>query len=104
MSKSKQEIRIDFQHAKSQSYELDRIATALFTLTNSTMERSMQMLAGAWKGENSEAFLRKEQLLQKEIKATATTLRDIAEDIRDIARRIYDTEMENLQQIKRKKS
>ena len=90
---SRAEIRIDFQQAIKQADKLDEIATKLERISKNSMEESMQNLSAAWKGENASAFLKKEDRLQGEINTTAKNVRAIADDIRRIARRIYEAEM-----------
>lgn len=104
MSKSRQAIKIDFQEAKAQANSLDNIAYMLEMSVVKQMDNTMQTLAGAWEGENATAFLGKEEILRVEINKTAGNLRDIADDIRDIAKAIYDAEMENLRRARERKS
>ena len=91
---SRSEIRFNFRQALAQADRLDALADRLGKITGKTMENSMQMLTRAWKGDNANAFLRKEENLRKDIKGTAADLHDIADDIRRIARRVYEAEME----------
>lgn len=91
---SRSEIRFNFRQALSQADDLDDLADRLGNLSGKTMESSMQMLAQAWKGENATAFLKKEGNLKNDIKDTAADIHDIADDIRRIARRVYEAEME----------
>lgn len=93
---SRSEIRFNFRQALNQADRLDNLADRLDRLSGKTMESSMQTLSAAWKGENATAFLRKEDILKKEIRTTAGSIHDIADDIRRIARRVYDAEMEAL--------
>lgn len=90
---SRAEIRIDFQQAMRQADRLDEIAKKLERVSKNSMEDSMQNLSSAWKGNNASAFLRKEEHLQKDIYVTAGNIREIADDIRQIAGRIYEAEM-----------
>lgn len=90
---SRSEIRIDFEQALRQADKLDEIARKLDRISKNSMENSMQTLSSAWKGANAAAFLRKEDHLQQDISKTARNVRDIADDIRTIARQIYDAEM-----------
>lgn len=93
---TRSEIRFNFRQALAQADELDGVADRLEKLSGKTMEGSMQTLASAWKGQNATAFLRKEDILKGDIKKTASEIHGIADDIRRIARRIYDAEMEAL--------
>ena len=89
---SRWEIRMDFQQAMNQARRLDEIADRLEKVAKKFMEQSMQNLASAWKGTNASAFLHKEEGLQGKIKATADNVREIADDIRRVAKRVYDAE------------
>lgn len=93
---SRSEIRFNFRQALNQADKLDAVADRLGNISKNSMEQSMQGLAAAWKGENAAAFLKKEDILKRDIKETAANIRDIADDIRRIAKRVYDAEMEAL--------
>ena len=101
---SRSEIRFNFRQALAQASELDGVADRLERLADKTMEGSMQTLSGAWKGQNATAFLRKEDTLKKEIRKTPTEIHNVADDIRRIAKRIYDAEMEALRIATERKS
>ena len=79
------------------------MADRLEQLENKT-ENSMQTLSAAWKGQNATAFLRKEDTLKKEVRKTAAEIHSIADDIRRIARRIYEAEMAALRIAQQRKS
>ncbi|MDO5415632.1 MAG: WXG100 family type VII secretion target [Lachnospiraceae bacterium] len=101
---TRSEIRFNFRQALAQADELDGVAERLERLSGKTMESSMQTLASAWKGQNATAFLRKEDILKGDVKKTAMEIHDIADDIRRIARRIYNAEMAALQIASRRES
>lgn len=92
---SRSEIRFNFNQALAQASELDSVADHLEQLDRKT-ENSMQTLSAAWKGQNATAFLKKEDRLKSEVRKTAAEIHNIADDIRRIARRIYEAEMEAL--------
>ena len=94
---SRSEIRFNFNQALAQASELDSLADRLEQLENKT-ENSMQTLSAAWKGQNATAFLR------KEVRKTALEIHSIADDIRRIARRIYEAEMAALRIAQQRKS
>ncbi len=91
--KSIGQIRWDFTKARADAAEIDHIAETLRGLSATQMENSMNRLAGAWTGDNAKLFLRKEEQLKTDIRETARSLNDIADDIRRIARRVYEAEM-----------
>ena len=100
---SRSEIRFNFNQALAQASELDSLADRLEQLENKT-ENSMQTLSAAWKGQNATAFLRKEDTIKKEVRKTAAEIHSIADDIRRIARRIYEAEMAALRIAQQRKS
>lgn len=101
---SRSEIRFNFKQALAQADRLDDAADKLDRLSRNTMEQSMETLASAWKGENATAFLRKENILKGDIKTTASGIHEIADDIRRIARRVYEAEMEALRIARSRRS
>lgn len=93
---SRSEIRINFRAAIRQAEQLEGVADRLRRLAKNKMEMSMSSLANAWKGQNATDFLAKEGRLQGSILKTANEIQNIASDIRIIAQRIYEAEMEAL--------
>lgn len=91
---SRTEIKFDLKNALEQAERLDDIAGRLDYLSGTAIENSIQSLASSWKGNNASAYLSKEDKLKGDIKITACNVRSIADDIRRIARRVYDAEME----------
>ena len=64
---------------------------------------NIQALQSAWTGESARKFVQKEGELEQAIERDARELRAIAEDIRRIARQIYDAEMRALALIRQRK-
>lgn len=95
--KSESRIQMDFSRAYDDAKRLDDIARRLKQLSQSNLEESMQNLATSWKGENAVSFVRKEQQLQRDIKDTANNLNRIADDIRTVAKRVYEAEKQAYQ-------
>ncbi len=102
--RSRSQIQMNFAKAKADADKIDRIAATLKTLSGKQMECSMNNLAAAWTGVNSRLFLKKEGQLQSDINQTVRSLNDIANDIRRIARRVYDAEMRAYEIAIRRKS
>lgn len=90
--KSLSSIKMDFQEALRDADRVESIANRMQNLADGAFEDSMAGLASAWTGENSTQFLRKEGQIQKEIRTNARTLQSIAEDIRTVARQVYEAE------------
>lgn len=93
---SRSKIQFDFNQAKRQARKIDDIADDLSNLSQKKLESALQTLSVHWKGVNASAYLDKGDRLQDEINKTAKELRSIASDIRTIAQRIYNAEMEVL--------
>lgn len=90
--KNESQIKIDFSRAYREAERLERIANKLKVLANGKMEQSMMNLSSIWTGTNSKDFLKKESQLKEDMIETAKRLNDVADDIRRIARRVYETE------------
>jgi WXG100 family type VII secretion target len=87
-------IEFDFEQAKNQAKIIDEIASDLNTLTNSKFDSTMQTLSSNWKGESANAYMKKGVTLQSYMKTSARDLNTVANNIRIVARRIYEAEME----------
>ena len=94
--KSSTQIRFDFQNAKNQANKLDELADNLEQQVVRKMSDTAQQLSAAWSGESANRYLVKQAELQQEVAETVRALREIAEEIRRIAKRVYDAEMEAL--------
>lgn len=93
---TRSEIRFNFRTAIKQAERLEASAAQLKKLAKTSLENSLNTLSGSWKGENANAYVRKGVTLQNEILNTSQELDRVASDIRRIAKRIYDAEMEAL--------
>ena len=89
--KSSTQIRFDFQNAKNQANKLDELADNLEQQVVRKMSDTAQQLRAAWS-----RYLAKQAELQQEVVETVRALREIAEEIRRIAKRAYAAEMEAL--------
>ena len=93
---SRAEIRFHFQQALNQADKLESIADNLEGRAGNKLSSSISDLSGAWRGSNAKQFLRKEDALADDIRRSANQLRDIAGDIKRIAKIVYNAEMEAL--------
>lgn len=93
---SRESIEFDFKKAKEQAKKLDEVAERLNRLSNQSFGGTMQQLSSVWKGENATLYLNKGDRLQEKMNATAGELQNIASDIRAVARRMYEAEMNAL--------
>lgn len=100
---SKYEIEMDFEEAKAQAQKLDDAADSLSQISSVKFETTLENIAASWRGESANLYLQKGEMLQGQMNGTASELRSIAAEIRRIAKKIYDAEMENYRRAKRRK-
>ena len=84
--KSLAQINLDYQKAIRQADELDAVARDLDSLANNDFQGCLRNVSANWKGENSQAYIRKGNKLKSDINKSATQLRRVASTIRVIAR------------------
>lgn len=89
-------ITFNFNRAMQQARELDEIAANLSNLATSDFEGTLQNISMNWKGENARKYLIKGENLKSDMRSTAGFLRGVASDIRAVAKRVYDAEMQAL--------
>ncbi len=94
---TRQSIEFDFKKALAQADRIDGVADKLSNLSGRQFGATMQNLSANWKGENASGYLNKGVRLQNKMNGTVNELRNIAEDIRRIARALYDAEMAALE-------
>lgn len=102
--KTRAQINFNYRQAISQASNLENIAARLDNVSKRDLERSVRNLANGWKGANAASFINKEETLQSKITGTARSVRDVASDIRRVAKMIYDAEMAALQIAETRKS
>lgn len=89
-------IEFDFTKAKQQAGKLDGAAEQLRRIANNNFQDTMQGISVSWTGENSRQYLNKGMNLKNQMVQTAAKLNGIASEIRTVAQRIYNAEMEAL--------
>lgn len=89
-------IMMDFTKTKFQADAIERVAKELNNLAQNELLGTMQSLRNDWKGENSDNYTKKGDLVAGNISKTAKELDAIAKDIRAVAKAMYDAEMEAL--------
>lgn len=87
-----EKICVDYQKALRQADRLDECAGEIQVLASGEMEDIMQAVAAAWKGENAEKFLLKEEKIGNELEKTGKDIQRIADSLRNAARRWKATE------------
>jgi WXG100 family type VII secretion target len=86
-------IEFDYKNALAQADKVDGIADSLNAIVSRRLQETLQNLSVSWKGDNANAYIKKGSKLKGNVNNTAGELHSIAEDIRVIAKRIYDAEM-----------
>lgn len=90
---TRESIEFDFHQAMAQADKIEGLAASLQTLADSKFQGTLQNIQVNWKGERAVQYLDKGNKLQLKMDTTADDLAGIAEDIRTIARRVYEAEM-----------
>lgn len=93
---SKWEIQMNFEAAIHQAESLEQVASRMKRVARQEMGGTLQELSYIWKGDNANAYRYKGERVQTQIQNTAEELEMIAGDIRRIAKRIYNAEMQAL--------
>lgn len=88
------EIYFNYSEAVKQANQLDGIAAKLDQQVDSEINEILSSIKNAWESDNSDRYLKKGQKVQSNVKTTAGNLRNIADTIRRIARKIRDAELE----------
>ena len=96
MAKSAFEIRMDYENAIRQANSLDQIARDLKNTANKDLQDCVSEISRNWTGSNSNAYIRKCDILKSNIVRTAENLSKTADIIRKIAKNTYDAEMNAL--------
>ena len=86
-------IEFDYIRAKQQADQLDTIAKGLNKLAQEQYDDTLRGIAANWQGESAESYVGKGNILKENIVGSSKELHKIADDIRIIAKRIYDAEM-----------
>ncbi|MBR2100964.1 MAG: hypothetical protein IJ927_06620 [Eubacterium sp.] len=87
-------IRFNFAQAKQQALRLETMAQEMRKTANSNFDQAIAELQSGWKGESAEQYIRKAQNVRNDILKTANDLDAVAINIRKVAQRIYNAEME----------
>ena len=89
-------IQMDFNHANQKANELDEIANDLSRLSGSDFQTTLNELGNNWKGDNATLYIGKGFTLKESMDKTVSGIRSTASAIRQVAKNIYDAEMEAL--------
>lgn len=92
---SSQEIEIHFAEMKQLAEKLEQTAEDIRLLTGENRKEVISRIKNAWLGETADAFVNKEMLLNARMTETAGKLQQLAEEIFEKARQLYEAEMWN---------
>lgn len=87
-------IIFNYEKAIKQADELLEIAKEVRKVAKTNMSESLTAIDKNWDGENSVKFIKKGNVLKDKISDSADDIERIAGDIKIMAKRIYDAEME----------
>lgn len=99
MEKNSFMIQMDFVHVNGQAKQLDEIAGKLFRQKNK-LNQVKTKIPNAWRGENSDDYSRKMEILVDETERIANALQKIAEVVRGVAKQTYEAENEALERAR----
>lgn len=102
MAKSRFSIIMDYFNALHQAELLDKAADKLRS-SATLADGYINYLRSAWTGDNAAVYINKLQILKDNLSKQEKNLKLIAETVRRIAKRTYDTEMRSLE-ISRKRT
>ena len=100
---SEASIKMDFKLACKQSEEIHDIADQLSTLSTKKFDGMMRMLSSNWEGDSSKQYLNKCINLQDFMNTSAVNIHNVATTIYDIAKKIYEAELRNLEIAQQKR-
>ena len=92
VTKTKQEIEMDFSRAISQAQELECLANDLSRIANSGVESALLVLKNCWRGDASESIELAGKSTTADIYRTADDLLKVARNIRNTANLVYKAE------------
>lgn len=91
--KSLQQIDLDYAKAIHQAEQLEGTARDLDLLANNDFQGCLHKVAAGWKGENSQAYIRKGNKLKSDINKSAAQLRKAANAVRMIAKNTREADI-----------
>ena len=90
---TKASIEFNYRKVMNQAEQIDGIANQLDHLSRDRFDSIIQGVSANWKGDSASLYVSKGESLQGNMNGTVSELRNIASDIRLIARRLYIAEM-----------
>ena len=92
MAKTAYSIQMDFQRAKKQAEELERISKDIRKVADHELPDCMREISANWSGEHARLYAAKGQAVGENIRKTADGLAKTAATIRTIAQNNYNAE------------
>ena len=89
-------IVFNYNQAIDQADDLDDIAREVHKLADQTLADSISTIDKNWDGDNSVKFISKGNRLREKISDSGDDISRIADAVRQMAKAIYDSEMEAL--------
>ena len=89
-------IEFNFSRAKDLASRLENTGLRIKNVANSNLKDAMQHVSIAWKGENSQKYVSKGDIISAKMVGIAGGVNSVASTIRAVAKNIYDAEMEAL--------
>lgn len=88
------EIYFNYNKAIAQANRLDGIASKMQNAANREMEGILNDVSRAWKSDSAPLYIKKGQKVRGDIRTSAKNLKQIANTIRTIAKRVRDAELD----------
>lgn len=88
------EIYFNYNKAIAQANRLDGIAKKMKNAANRDMQGILNDVSRAWKSDSAPQYVRKGETVKGNIQTSAKNLKEIASTIRTIAERVRDAELE----------
>ena len=93
---SEDTIQFNYNKAIKQADDLLDISKEVKKISENKLADSLEKIDKNWDGENSKKFIKKGNTLKGKIEDSADDLKKVSESIKQMAKKIYDAEMESL--------
>lgn len=91
------QISVNLSRENQNAKRIEDIAGTIDNLAGNRIDEIMQELKREWKGDSARLYIENVGRLQDRLKSRAKELRKIAQDIRNKAKSIYETEKRNIE-------
>lgn len=91
------QISVNLSRENQNAKRIEDIAGTIDNLAGNRIDEIMQGLKREWKGDSARLYIENIGRLQDRLKSRAKELRKIAQDIRNKAKSIYETEKRNIE-------